>query len=637
MTALTTRAVIIGGLLLIVNSMISSPDRLLVYFLLGVLLLINPLLGRLKQALRFTLGELTVIYIIVIAGSPLFSLGWTSPFMHTRVNVHYYATPENNYARDILPHIKSWFGPASPEAVRGFFEGDMAVPWMEWLPTLLLWGGFTLVLYFTFLCLTALIKDHWLKHERLSFPILKLPLELLEGFKEGKHSLLRNKLTWIGVALPVILHGINGLNHYFPGVPNINAYIDISRNLTEHPWNAIGGLAILLRPMVVGFSYLMSLEVSFSLWFFFMLFKLQSALTAAMAWGGADSAMAGFPFERQQGWGGLLALAAIYFWMMRKHLKDSFVWSFLSGGASRRRQGYGGQARGAGTKVETADDRLPWIGFIGGSIFIVGFMVIAGVSVTVGVIFFALLLINVLVLTRFRAEAGLVPLYFWQTPGEFMIEPVGSKAIGSKNLSVLATFGWTIQDTRYAWMPHMLDGFKLQHEHARRMRSLIAVMLVAALIALSFGAWSMLTVSYKFGANTGSSWVAGEAAAHYKSVSTLIQNPQKPPQPPVPTYFVFLGVALTILLQFLRTHLVWWPFHPIGYVVATGMYLDYNASCFFFGWLARLTIFRLGGTKAYRRYLPFFLGLIMGDLLILGFWDIVGFFVQGAGYYATGY
>ena len=67
------------------------------------------------------------------------------------------------------------------------------------------------------------------------------------------------------------------------------------------------------------------------------------------------------------------------------------------------------------------------------------------------------------------------------------------------------------------------------------------------------------------------------------------------------------------------------------------MYMEYFASCIFFGWVARLAVQRLGGTKGYRRFLPFFLGLILGDLLILGLWDIVGFFVRGARYYALGY
>ena len=129
----------------------------------------------------------------------------------------------------------------------------------------------------------------------------------------------------------------------------------------------------------------------------------------------------------------------------------------------------------------------------------------------------------------------------------------------------------------------MLDCFKLQDEQAKRMRWLIAVMLIAVLIAMSFGAWSSLTVNYKFGANTFSAWVAGEAKAHYASVSTLIQNPQKAPSPPVPTFFVLLGAGLTVLLQVLRTRFLWWPFHPVGYVVAGAMYMEYFASCIFFG------------------------------------------------------
>ena len=44
----------------------------------------------------------------------------------------YYATPENEWAEVILPHVPEWMAPRDPGAVRYFFEGlpdGEAVPW----------------------------------------------------------------------------------------------------------------------------------------------------------------------------------------------------------------------------------------------------------------------------------------------------------------------------------------------------------------------------------------------------------------------------------------------------------------------------------------------------------------------------
>jgi hypothetical protein len=625
MTSPTFRSIFIGGLLLILTSFLMNYDRLLIYFLLTVVLLLNPLLTRIKPALRFTFSELTIIYIMVIVGAPIFGTGWAHSLMHTRVSFRYYATPENGYQRDFFAYVKDWFGPTDMNAVRGFFEGGMAVPWLEWMPTLLIWGAFTVALYFTFVCLTALIKDHWIKHEKLSFPILKLPMALLEGFSDGKHSLLKNKLLWIGVAIPVILHTLNGLNHYFPGIPAITTHWDLSRQLTAHPWNAMWGLGIYVRPIMIGFSYLMNLEISFSLWFFFILMKLQLALSAAMAWGAADSPMAGFPFATQQGWGAIFALAGIYIWMMRRHLKESFIAAFLQKTVDKSKA------------VLAAQSRLPWIGFISGSVFILAFSAQVGMSLLVSVIFFGMILLNVLVLTRFRAEAGLIPLASEQSPAEFVVQPLGSNAVGIQNMTAMGFFGWIMQDTQSTWMPQMMDGFKLEAEHKKRYRALIAVMLVALAISLCFASWSYLTQNYKYGANALNDWRRSEGHAHFQQVSTLVQNPQKVLKPPMPTFFVLVGSAVTVFMQFMRMRFIWWPLHPIGYAAANSFFMSFNISCIFFGWLARLVIFKLAGSTGYKQALPFFLGLILGDLVILGFWDLVGFFVRGAGYYATGY
>ena len=44
----------------------------------------------------------------------------------------------------------------------------------------------------------------------------------------------------------------------------------------------------------------------------------------------------------------------------------------------------------------------------------------------------------------------------------------------------------------------------------------------------------------------------------------------------------------------------------------------------FLGWAAKLILLRLGGMRLYRRALPFFLGLILGDYVAGSIWAIYG-------------
>jgi hypothetical protein len=45
---------------------------------------------------------------------------------------------------------------------------------------------------------------------------------------------------------------------------------------------------------------------------------------------------------------------------------------------------------------------------------------------------------------------------------------------------------------------------------------------------------------------------------------------------------------------------------------------------FFLTWLIKLVVQRWGGSSLYRRSIPFFLGLILGDIVTQAFWTFVG-------------
>jgi len=87
---------------------------------------------------------------------------------------------------------------------------------------------------------------------------------------------------------------------------------------------------------------------------------------------------------------------------------------------------------------------------------------------------------------------------------------------------------------------------------------------------------------------------------------------------------IFVGFVLTLVLNSLRMRLGWFPFHPVGCAVSSSWSMHLLWLPLFIAWLLKLTILRYGGLKLYRRALPFFLGVILGECVVGSFWTIWG-------------
>jgi hypothetical protein len=79
-----------------------------------------------------------------------------------------------------------------------------------------------------------------------------------------------------------------------------------------------------------------------------------------------------------------------------------------------------------------------------------------------------------------------------------------------------------------------------------------------------------------------------------------------------------LGGLLTVLMAALRARLVWWPLGPIGLAMASTYAMDRIYFSVFLGWLFKAAIARFGGLPLYRKAVPFFLGLVLGEWLFGG-------------------
>ena len=131
----------------------------------------------------------------------------------------------------------------------------------------------------------------------------------------------KNKVMWIGFGIAGAISIINGLNFMYPSVPRIpikEGSYDLGKYFTRPPLNAIGSMPIRFYPFLIGLSFLIPLDMTFSTWFFFLFRKWQRVFGRIMGWGTIPR----YPFFGEQATGAVLALCVISLWAGRGHLKE---------------------------------------------------------------------------------------------------------------------------------------------------------------------------------------------------------------------------------------------------------------------------------------------------------------------------
>jgi len=75
----------------------------------------------------------------------------------------------------------------------------------------------------------------------------------------------------------------------------------------------------------------------------------------------------------------------------------------------------------------------------------------------------------------------------------------------------------------------------------------------------------------------------------------------------------------------MRVRFIWWIFHPMGYIVANLEWAMRNFwSCMLISSTAKWFILKYRGPKGYRKAVQVCVGLILGDFVIGGLWNVLG-------------
>ena len=597
-----------------------------VVFVLFVLLLINFGLKKYLPRWAFTQAELMYIYVMQTVSIGISGIGMMQ-FLNTFTgNIFYYGTPENKWKETFLPLVRPWLLPQEG-VTKAYYTGQSSFWHIEnivgWSRPILVWTLFIVILLWVMLCINVLIRRQWMDQERLSFPITQLPLEIARDGSSG--VLFTSRLMWLGFLIPVVLESLASLNTLYPSVPFFpikpsDARLDLTPFFAHSvPWNGLGTVQLSFYPLVIGLTYFLPIDVAFSLWFFYLFGKFQNVFATGLGYHdpGASQAASRMPYVGEQSAGAFVGVALFALYGMRAHLKVALLSALQLG----RRQ--------KGRVAEDANEPMPYrvalLGALGGYVALIGFGVAIGMSWLVPTVYFFLYYLYVITFTRIRAEAGLP----WGFGPNLNVHGLMKAGVGSRAFSMQDTVGlhmvlWHDLDMRCTTMPNQLEAMKIGEVSRMNLRHVAAVIVLATVIG-ALASWaSVLTCYYQYGAATAkvNSWRTSMGSVPWQQLKDFLDNPVQPDLPRMQG--VGIGLVVTGALIFLRQRFAWWPFHPIGYAIAGTATMDWLWCATLVGWLIKVLVVRYGGMKAYRQFIPFFIGLILGDYITGSVWAIYG-------------
>ena len=610
---MSARSVALGSLLVVIIS-IGAPYSLYqlhssqwaisylplsVVLLFFVVVLVNCGVWRVAPRAALGRGELVVVFVMALVGASIPTWGTASylvsliaaPFSHL-------ATPENLWADYLHPHLKRWLVPTDETALRWFYLGlprGEEVPWHAWAAPLGWWMGFLLALFVFCQCVVVALRRQWVEHERLSYALMEVPLQLVEQ----PPRFLRERLFWLGFGVPMFIVAWNSVGYFHPPFPRIpTSWGMVSLGQGFPPF------ALHVNFALVGFTFFIHRQVAFSIWFFVVLSMIEEGLLnrAGFTIAGREVYTLGMPAIGWQSFGALCVMVGTMVWMARRHL-----WALL-----RR------ALKGEDDGEEMMSPRGLVVSAALSLVFVMAFLRRSGLSWLVAGVFFVVVMVLYLGVTRIVVEGGLLFIRGPLIAQTFTNYALGTELVGPASAASLGMhYSWE-HELKGFFMAAAAHGAKLSDLARGKRRALGAVVVYAAMLALVVSTVFTVWMAYHWGAIRFSGWIFGRGATvGYDEVIRHMRNPHGPDTTRLT--FMGIGVAAMALVTFLHHRFAWWPLHPIGLPVAICSYpVTHFVVSIFLGWAAKTLVLRIGGIHLYERGKLFFLGIILGFFTACG-------------------
>lgn len=530
-------------------------------------------------------------------------------------------------------------------------EAAGLVPWQVWFWPVCLWGLLFTCIFLFLMCLAEWLRRKWVERENLAFPLVEVIDNVIRHDRRLEtasdvttpepRQRVFNMMFLAGCVIGFGILSVEAMGHYqlLTKIRHIFFFNVSEQVLTAGLFKELDRVYFVLSPIVVGLLFLVSLEISFSIWVIFIVYSLVTWAVRISGMNLVDPLYTGwaggrmYPFPAEQLMGASMFFTAVTLWK---------TW------------------RGSGSPVTDTRGAGPGHGYMPTGLTRAGLMVmplaIAGLLWHMGVtnlmllvMFGGLVLILSIAATRARAETGLythhVTYEFTKLPMVFGLTGMTGAAVYTRFITV-AFLPVTLL---FRTLPQQLENIELARRNRLSYRLVAVAGLTGFLAALVVGLVSFLVLSYYFGADFFGAKVfeteslSPFSIAHYPLwISHFLGEPGLDKFTEVHwirVWFIVVGLVTFGLLYYLRNRFIRFPLHPLGYLLillsfyftwvtpyARGGAVATRETSWLWGsaflaWLLKKLIVKYGGMNTYKRAKPFFVGLVVGSVFAIFAWN----------------
>lgn len=491
-------------------------------------------------------------------------------------------------------------------SLRRFFIGEL--PWHHWLRPLVRWTILIVVIYVMMMSLNILIFRQWAYNEILTYPLAELPKALVGDVDAGTWwpSLYRNALFWMGLLIAVSVMGWNlcCTMRVLPGLNPLTLNVSWGPYVANTKFEALGGTITAIFFVMIGLSFLIPKNISFSLWFFHVLYLIQILL---LDWTGHDTSYSYnfvhlLNFRTAEGQGALIIFAAVIFYKCRHYILCAFRPADIAHLEPDERN----------------ELRIASMAFMVCSIgFILLLWLDMGANFYYALFFYVMIVLLTISMIRAVAEGGLLTVKTHVSPFHtvrafFGLDHDYSSATLFAPLIVVCSVLFV--DIKVFIAPTMANMLKLRDDFKIN-RGKFHVLLAAAIVVAAFTALvAALMMCYTRGADSMNQWFyIGLPKSTLTTIRSMVTD--APDAMPQTRFWLITGAVSMALLIYLRQFFFWLP-HPLGMVMLVNPTMFYFWFPIFLGWLGNVMVTKYGNKDVYQRAKGFFIGMIVGDILI---------------------
>lgn len=579
-----------------------------------LLLIVNLFLRRYAPKVAFTEVELVVIYGMLQVATAI-SGEWVGNIQPLIPSYALFADPNNKFDTLILPNVPGWLFIKEAKLVEAYRQGGHSFRYFlshldPWVVPVLAWTGLVGTLCLLMLSINFLMREEWCYREKLTFPLIQLPLLLTQG--GGSSPFWKMPQLWVAFFITFGVDILNGFAFLYPWVPRINWRFlgDLQRAFPNPPWNAIGWTPIAIFPYISAVGIFLPSDLLFSVIFFFFFRKAQQVVAASIGYPqgvfGGGWLVPSPPYFSEQTWGAFLGLFVMALWIARGYLKE--LWGKI----------WWGRGNSAG---DVGVLRWATLGVIFSTLVLAGYAYAMRLSVPFMIFYFALYLMFSVALTRMRAELG-PPIHemAFMGPNQLIVDFAGTKQLSTHTVANLATtFHFFNRIHRTDPMPNMIEAIKLGDQSRVVLKYLFWSLLIAIFVGSISAHMVRIYQGYRWGFG-GAGWDTASV------VNELKNNPRSPN--PVAMLAVAFGAGMVFFLNALRFRFPWLPLNPVGYALAMNFGIDYVWFGLLIAFLVKGFFQRYFGLKGYRKLHAFALGVMLGEYAAEMIWSPITIFTR---------